>query len=204
MHPFYCNSFYLRAGAMDGDPSGVDPTPGETLTGGFCQSCTISLQLTIAREQAVLGEYATATVYYDGVLAQIQRHTRCVRSLLHCAPDCPAVNGLLLFRSLSPGHLHLGDSWSQCKRSIEAELDQVKELEKELAALKASAAGTPSPGHQRAGGNVANPSPLNSPWGAGAGPAAQPLVHWLGQQPRQQQQQEPDPYASPSLSPPRG
>ena len=34
------------------------------------------LQLTIAREQAVLGEYATASVYYDGVLAQIQKHAR--------------------------------------------------------------------------------------------------------------------------------
>lgn len=34
---------------------------------------TIVEQLGVAREQALLGEYSTALVYYDGVLAQLNR-----------------------------------------------------------------------------------------------------------------------------------
>lgn len=35
--------------------------------------CSVSSQLTVAREHAILGEYSSAKVYYAGVLSQIDR-----------------------------------------------------------------------------------------------------------------------------------
>jgi hypothetical protein len=61
------------------DPDMYRRTPRRKCSVKLCplpDSLPPSPQLTVAREQAVLGEYATATVYYDGVLAQIRRHVR--------------------------------------------------------------------------------------------------------------------------------
>ena len=36
---------------------------------------SVSAQLTVAREHALLGEYSSAMVYYAGLLSQIDRYT---------------------------------------------------------------------------------------------------------------------------------
>ena len=36
---------------------------------------SVSTQLTVAREHALLGEYSSAMVYYAGLLSQIDRYT---------------------------------------------------------------------------------------------------------------------------------
>ena len=47
---------------------------------------TIQQQLTVAREQALLGDYDSAIVYYKSVIAQVQGCARCLRPALARVP----------------------------------------------------------------------------------------------------------------------
>lgn len=71
-------------------------------------------QLSVAREQAVLGEYESALVYYDGVVAQINKY---VTNL-----EDPFLKG----------------KWHSSKKSVQEEAETVKEIERELRMFKNS------------------------------------------------------------------
>lgn len=71
-------------------------------------------QLSVAREQAVLGEYESALVYYDGVVAQINKY---VTNL-----EDPFLKG----------------KWHSSKKSVQEEAETVKEIDRELRMFKNS------------------------------------------------------------------
>ncbi|KAH9560340.1 hypothetical protein CY35_06G100600 [Sphagnum magellanicum] len=72
----------------------------------------IGEHLTLAREYALLGNYDTALIFFDGVLAQINKHIRRV--------DDP----------------YLRTKWNNCKRDLFEEFDIVKKLGVEKQAFK--------------------------------------------------------------------
>ncbi|CAG9461115.1 unnamed protein product [Pedinophyceae sp. YPF-701] len=78
---------------------------------------TLQSQLTIARESAVLGDYAGALVYFDGVLALLNKHIR--------ACSDPYMKGL----------------WHNCKKDVQSEAAVIRDIERELMNLRGHANG---------------------------------------------------------------
>eukprot|EP00854_Cymbomonas_tetramitiformis_P004506 gene4506-5522_t len=69
-------------------------------------------QLTLAREYALLGEYDTSVVYFDGVVSQINKHLRTL--------DDPYIKG----------------KWMKMKKELAEEVELVKSLIQERLALR--------------------------------------------------------------------
>lgn len=74
-------------------------------------SCVVD-QLKVARENALLGSYDAALVYFDGVMAQINRHLRTVED--------PS----------------LRSKWLKCKKELAEEFEIVKQIDHERMAFK--------------------------------------------------------------------
>eukprot|EP00897_Mesotaenium_endlicherianum_P000826 jgi/Mesen1/10744/ME000901S10097 len=72
----------------------------------------VSDQLTLAREYALLGSYDTALVYFDGVIAQINKHMKTL--------DDPSTRS----------------KWNKCKKELTEEFDMVKQIDLERLAFK--------------------------------------------------------------------
>eukprot|EP00898_Chlorokybus_atmophyticus_P002098 jgi/Chlat1/288/Chrsp1S03177 len=72
----------------------------------------VAEQLTLAREYALLGSYDAALVYFDGALAQINKH----------------------LRDLTDRDIRV--RWQKCKQQLADEFDTVKQLQQELSLFK--------------------------------------------------------------------
>ena len=100
----------------------------------------LATQLTIAREHALLGDYNSSQVYFDGVLSQISRYGND-----WMLPQCSTVVTVYT-NSLPCRHLqHMDDAftrskWQACRRALQAEQDLVKNISKEIAGLEGPSA----------------------------------------------------------------
>lgn len=86
----------------------------------------IAENLSSAREQGLIGDYASAVVYYEGVLQQIKR-------LFHPSPSTKCV---LFSHVRTVSDPNLSTQWHTCRRVIQDELELVKEIDKELKLFK--------------------------------------------------------------------
>lgn len=82
---------------------------------------TLSEQLTLAREYALLGSYDTALIFFEGVLAQINKHASNV--------DDP----------------YLRTKWNKCKKDLMEEFNMVKQIDAERQAFREAPGTAPHP-----------------------------------------------------------
>lgn len=73
--------------------------------------CSVSSQLTVAREHAILGEYSSAKVYYAGVLSQIDRHMQTLTDT------------------------YMLSKWRTCRSSLQAEYSLVENVHRDKLAF---------------------------------------------------------------------
>ena len=127
-------------------------------------------QLTIAREHAMLGDYDTARVYYQGVISQVARHCRAV--------------GATSGAGASASDAHRARRWLGAQSQLNDELESVAALAAERAVFSARPGTASSPSLSREGGRFihlpgspsraprATPPPDLTWMGGGAGGAA--------------------------------
>ncbi|KAG0603213.1 hypothetical protein M758_10G075600 [Ceratodon purpureus] len=82
---------------------------------------TLSEHLTLAREYALLGSYDTAIIFFEGVLAQINKHASSV--------DDP----------------YLRTKWNKCKKDLLEEFNMVKQIDAERQAFREAPGTHPRP-----------------------------------------------------------
>ncbi|KAK9815628.1 hypothetical protein WJX72_007089 [[Myrmecia] bisecta] len=149
---------------------------------------SVKSQLTVAREQALLGDYSSATVYFEGVLSQINKYLATVED--------PYVRS----------------KWQSCRKALQQEADLAAEVDKQKQAFKENA-GAGHTNRQPAsrytnGGERALPVLQQQRYAANAAatPAAPEFtIHVAGERPTSAHQRAAyhtdDPYRMPS---PRG
>ena len=158
-------------------------------------------QLTIAREHAMLGDYDTARVYYQGVISQVARHCRAV--------------GATSGAGASASDAHRARRWLGAQSQLNDELESVAALAAERAVFSARPGTASSPSLSREGGRFlhlpgspsraprATPPPDLTWMGGGAGGAA-PAAD-AREDARPPHEVDPDVWRPPSTTPtPRG
>lgn len=97
---------------------------------------SVSSQLTVAREHALLGEYSSATVYYAGLLSQIDRYTISFNMLIRPACIIMSTTAILMCRHmLTLTDAYMLSKWRTCKSSLQAEHNLVESIHRDKSAF---------------------------------------------------------------------
>ena len=96
---------------------------------------SVSAQLTVAREHALLGEYSSAMVYYAGLLSQIDRYIPSVMQVLS-TPHHRVANVCFVCRHMQTlSDAYMLSKWRACKSSLQAEHNLVGSIHKDKSAF---------------------------------------------------------------------
>ena len=97
---------------------------------------SVSNQLTVAREHALLGDYSSATVYYAGLLSQIDRCAISLNTLMHPACIIMSTASVLMCRHMQTlTDADMLSKWRTCKSSLQAEHNLVESIHRDKSAF---------------------------------------------------------------------